>query len=89
MASKYSYNKKYIYKKKEKLEKLKDKPCKRCEKKYPSYVMEWHHRNPKTKKFTISSGSFRYGIKTILKEIKKCDLYCANCHRIIEYESKK
>jgi len=45
-------------------------------------VLEFHHRNPKTKKRSISE-MFHNGdsLKTLEKEIKKCDVLCANCHK--------
>lgn len=87
MASKYEYTKKSIQNRRAELDKLKDKPCTRCKEKFPPYVMEWHHIDPTTKSFGIGQGSFRNSMKKILEEISKCELYCANCHRIIEYET--
>lgn len=44
--------------------------------------LEFHHRNPKKKKFKISEATGRgLSLKTIVKEIKKCDILCANCHK--------
>jgi len=87
MASSYEYTKRSIEKRRAFIDELKNKPCKRCGIKYPPYVMEWHHRDRATKKFGVGRGSFRNSIKMILLEIEKCDLYCSNCHRIIEHES--
>lgn len=70
------------------LDSLRDKPCLRCKNKFPVVCMDWHHRNPKTKSFSIRSQLTR-SKKSILKEIAKCDLVCANCHRIIGSESKR
>lgn len=87
MRKHYLSNKKYyIDKSKESdkrkrlwLDTIKNKPCKDCGKSYPPYIMEFDHL--KDKKFTISN-SFRLVSKTIiLKEIAKCELVCANCHR--------
>lgn len=60
-------------------------PCKRCEQIYPPYVMDWHHRDPSLKSFQISRAIHITSTAKILTEIAKCDLYCANCHRIIEH----
>lgn len=46
-------------------------------------ALELHHINPKEKEFTISSNTNR-GWSTIVEELKKCTLVCANCHREIE-----
>lgn len=86
MPSSYKQTKKSIEKRRSELDKLKNRPCTRCEKEFPPYVMDWHHIDPKTKKFGIGAGSFRYSMKKLLLEIDKCELYCSNCHRIIEYE---
>ncbi len=44
-------------------------------------VLEFHHRNPKEKEFNIGMVANRsWG--TIVDEISKCDLLCANCHRL-------
>ncbi len=86
MAGKYEWTKRCIQKRREWLDGFKRKPCTRCEHEFPPYVMEWHHRDPKTKKFCIGNAAFRQSRKALLAEIAKCDLYCANCHRIIEFE---
>ena len=46
-------------------------------------ALDFHHRNPETKLFNISK---KITIKktTLLKEIQKCDVVCANCHRRIK-----
>jgi hypothetical protein len=41
----------------------------------------FHHRDREEKSFTISNAVLRgTSIKTILIEIKKCDVLCENCH---------
>ena len=47
--------------------------------------MDWHHRDKTTKLFGIRMQLTR-SKKALLAEIAKCDLVCANCHRIIESE---
>ena len=44
-------------------------------------LFQFHHRNPKIKKFNLNLRSI-LNIKwsLILKELKKCDLLCGNCH---------
>lgn len=61
--------------------KIKDVPCMDCGIKYPPYVMDFDHRNPYDKKMNISRVG-QWGIKTLLEEVKKCDIVCSNCHRI-------
>ena len=52
-----------------------------------SHVLDFHHRNPKEKEFTI--GQLRKGSQEVLqKEISKCVCLCANCHRDFHYLEK-
>lgn len=50
-----------------------------------------HHKNPKMKKFAISSCFQVKNINnaTILKEIDKCMVVCANCHRKLTWNKHK
>jgi len=56
------------------------KPCARCADVFPPVAMDFHHRDPATKdkKFQWAAA----GRERLLAEIEKCDLLCANCHRI-------
>ncbi len=52
-------------------------------------ALEFHHRDSSTKLFEISIAVMcleKYSWDEILKEIAKCDLLCANCHRIEHFE---
>lgn len=51
-------------------------------------ALEFHHRDPKNKLFTISSNKVLNWEK-IKKELDKCDLLCANCHREVEDDEIK
>ena len=65
------------------IEQHKSKPCKDCGYSFPPYVMDFDHREPESKEFDISSAFQRkMSLERILDEIAKCDLVCANCHRI-------
>lgn len=55
--------------------------CKDCSGTFPACCFQFHHRNPKTKKFSIGSGADR-SVNSVRRELKKCDLLCANCHFI-------
>lgn len=61
------------------IETAKDVPCMDCGVEYPHYVMDFDHRNPEEKEVNV--GAARSIKKTII-EIEKCDVVCANCHRI-------
>lgn len=67
---------------------LKQKPCADCGIQYPPYVMDFDHRDKKLKLASVSKMiSYHMSSKEkILKEIEKCDLVCANCHRIRTYK---
>lgn len=57
--------------------------CKKCgEKKF--YLLDFHHRNPDEKDFTIAE-KIRIPLDKLKKEIDKCDVLCANCHREWHY----
>jgi len=47
-------------------------------------VLEFHHVHANTKSFGISSGGFSRSWMSMYKELQKCVLVCANCHREIE-----
>ncbi len=46
--------------------------------------MDFDHVHGK-KLFTIGSGIVR-ALKKVMNEIAKCDLVCANCHRVRTYK---
>ena len=56
-------------------------PCMDCGVEYPPYVMDFDHRDPKDKDFTISANVRSKSLETLRQEIAKCDVVCANCHR--------
>lgn len=58
----------------------KNSPCEDCNVEYPSYVMDFDHRE--NKKFDVSAGRSCSSLKKIKEEIEKCDLVCSNCHRV-------
>jgi|WetSurMetagenome_2_1015567.scaffolds.fasta_scaffold519397_1 hypothetical protein len=55
-------------------------PCTNCGE--PDYrCLDFHHTDPKDKDFEVSK-LYQYGSKPLIeKEIKKCIVLCANCHR--------
>lgn len=60
---------------------LKAHPCVDCGEKNP-LVLEFDHRDPKTKDFEVSVLISRTTWSRVFEEIEKCDVRCANCHRI-------
>jgi hypothetical protein len=59
----------------------KDSPCADCGGSWPAPVMHFHHRDPSEKSAGVAV-LMRRGVATatVLAEIAKCDLLCANCH---------
>ena len=64
-------------------------PCTDCAKFWPSYVMDFDHLDPSTKLDKVSRMVFTSSQEEILTEITKCELVCANCHRIRTHNRKK
>lgn len=65
------------------IDNLKSNPCSDCDILYPSQVMDFDHLPQFKKEFTIASVIGKGLAKqTILSEVAKCELVCANCHKI-------
>lgn len=64
------------------LRELKRQPCMDCGKSYTTCVMEFDHRDPSTKVEGVSTLLRSASMKRVLEEIEKCDLVCANCHKM-------
>ena len=65
----------------EKIKSIKESsPCADCNQHFPYYVMDFDHRGDKS--FTIANNVYRKSWSTIEQEIDKCEIVCANCHRI-------
>lgn len=58
--------------------------CQHCGFNEHASALQFHHKNPKTKEFAISSA-IGWKLERILKEIKKCIVLCSNCHAIEEH----
>ena len=61
------------------LRELKGRPCTDCGGSFPYYVMDFDHLGDKV---ALISRMTTYGPEQVLAEVAKCDLVCANCHRI-------
>jgi len=61
---------------------LKSVPCMDCKVSYPAFVMDFDHRDPKEKVAEIGVMIQRGSWSKLKLEIAKCDIVCANCHRI-------
>ncbi len=76
------------WRKRKKIELVKYKGgcCEKCGYNKSYEVLQFHHINPNEKDFTISGKS--YSVERLKKEVDKCILVCANCHREIHEELK-
>lgn len=61
--------------------------CSICGENHPA-TLDFHHRDRKSKEFGINlivhSGHSK---EKILKELEKCEVLCANCHRKLHYKT--
>ena len=61
---------------------LDDKSCVECGMQ-DSRTLEFDHIKPEDKSFSIARAiNDTYSWKTIMSEIQKCQILCANCHKI-------
>jgi hypothetical protein len=68
------------------LDEQKAGPCHDCGGKFPPCVMDFDHvRGVKHRSVSLMRLN---AFAAILAEIAKCDLVCANCHRIRTYDRK-
>lgn len=59
--------------------------CNRCSENHPA-CLDFHHRDPKEKEFSISTmANSGYTKERILQEIAKCEILCSNCHKKEHY----
>lgn len=62
-----------------------DRGCERCG--FPDVrALEFHHRDPKEKKFRLSNQLNR-SRASLEAEVDKCMVLCANCHAIEHFSS--
>ena len=57
-------------------------PCTDCQGYFPHYIMEYDHARG-DKKYNVATivGSRGIGAPSVIAEMAKCDLVCANCHK--------
>jgi hypothetical protein len=64
------------------LDALRDRPCADCGLRFPPAAMDFDHREPAEKRSGVTRMIGRAGTTRILEEAAKCDIVCANCHRL-------
>jgi hypothetical protein len=71
------------------LAQLRDVACADCGQKYLAVVMEFDHRDPSENRWTVSRMIGRATNAEIEAEATKCDIVCANCHRMRTYRRRE
>jgi hypothetical protein len=62
--------------------------CKQCGEDHIA-CLEFHHRDPSLKHKKVSQmPSEGYSVDSIMAEIAKCDVLCANCHAKLHYDNR-
>ncbi len=70
------------------LDQLRDVACADCQQRFPPCAMDFDHRDPGSKRYTVTRMIGRAGSARILAEVAKCDIVCANCHRRRTFERR-
>ena len=60
--------------------------CADCRNHYPHYVLEFDHKPEFNKIDNVYRVLRAYGEAAAWKEVNKCDVVCANCHKIRTYQ---
>jgi hypothetical protein len=69
------------------IEWLKDQPCFDCGRCFPACAMDFDHvRGEKWRDVSRLKGA---SFETITAEVQKCDVVCANCHRVRTWARKR
>ena len=62
--------------------------CGNCGENHPA-CLEFHHINPKEKKFSLGRAKSHLTMKSLKTEIAKCRVLCANCHRKKHHDQRE
>ncbi len=62
--------------------------CGRCRITDPR-VLDFHHKKDHNKLFSVGGFRRAVGFDRIKEEVRKCEIVCANCHRILHDELRK
>lgn len=65
-------------------------PCADCKENYPYWIMDFDHLEDKTSGIAQLVRNVGCNEEALLREIAKCEVVCANCHRTrTRFRSKK
>ena len=64
--------------------------CSECRYKDHAAAIDFNHLDPSTKSFNLSDGNKlrKVSWQKVKEEARKCNLLCANCHRIHTYNER-
>lgn len=63
--------------------------CVNCPENHPDCI-DFHHKDPKTKKALVSVMAWSgFSKEKILEEMEKCEAMCANCHRKLHGQERR
>ena len=63
-----------------------ERGCAICGYRESPFALDFHHKNGKDDKEFVVSKLWKYPWSLILEEVQKCDVLCANCHRVVTME---
>ena len=92
---KYSERRQYliraVHKRRKKIRQMavesKNGKCEQCGYNRCIEALEFHHVDPKKKDFNVSQRGYTRSWKNVVKELEKCIMLCANCHRELHASS--
>jgi formate-dependent nitrite reductase cytochrome c552 subunit len=71
------------------LDRIKAVPCADCDGSFPTCAMDFDHVDPRAKLNSVSRMMGKGSLELMLAEAAKCDIVCANCHRLRTYERRR
>lgn len=87
-SSNYSYQKNKGMQRKKELVRLKGGKCSMCGYSKNYAALQFHHRDPNNKTFPLDIRKCsNTRMSSLLIEVQKCDLLCANCHLELHHPS--
>jgi hypothetical protein len=65
-----------------------ERGCCKCGYNAHSAALDFNHLDPALKSFNIAEMVTSLSLPKLMEEVQKCEILCANCHRIHTYEQK-
>ena len=62
--------------------------CRSCGYDKEAVALEFNHLDTTNKKANISERAGSWSLTRLLEEVAKCEVLCANCHRILTHEQR-